>query len=67
VQGRILYAQRNFPEALKTFRRVLELNPRCIPDPRIGIGLCFWALGHKAKAKAAWQRSLDVVRCVPPL
>ncbi|KAF8212535.1 RNA polymerase II-associated protein [Mycena galopus ATCC 62051] len=59
-KGRILYAQRNFPEALKTFRRVLELNPRCLPDPRIGIGLCFWALGHKAKAKAAWQRSLDV-------
>ncbi|KAJ7933907.1 RNA polymerase II-associated protein, partial [Mycena leptocephala] len=59
-KGRILYAQRNFPEALKTFRRVLELNPKCLPDPRIGIGLCFWALGHKAKAKAAWQRSLDV-------
>ncbi|KAJ7140486.1 RNA polymerase II-associated protein [Mycena crocata] len=59
-KGRILYAQRNFPEALKTFRRVLELNPQCLPDPRIGIGLCLWALGHKAKAKAAWQRSLDV-------
>ncbi|KAF7357881.1 Tetratricopeptide repeat protein 1 [Mycena venus] len=59
-KGRILYAQRNFPEALKIFRRVLELNPRCIPDPRVGIGLCLWALGHKAKAKAAWQRSLDV-------
>ncbi|KAJ7658031.1 RNA polymerase II-associated protein, partial [Mycena rosella] len=59
-KGRILYAQRNFPESLKTFRKVLELNPRCLPDPRIGIGLCLWALGHKAKAKAAWQRSLDV-------
>ncbi|KAJ6625349.1 RNA polymerase II-associated protein [Mycena sp. CBHHK59/15] len=59
-RGRILYAQRNFSEALKTFRRVLELNPRCLPDPRIGIGLCLWALGHKVKAKAAWQRSLDV-------
>ncbi|KAK7006015.1 Tetratricopeptide repeat protein 1 [Favolaschia claudopus] len=59
-KGRILYAQRNFPEALKTFRRALELNPRCLPDPRIGIGLCLWALGHKEKAKAAWQRSLVV-------
>ncbi|KAJ7467095.1 RNA polymerase II-associated protein [Mycena latifolia] len=59
-KGRILYAQRNFLESLKTFRRVLELNPRCLPDPRIGIGLCLWALGHKEKAKAAWQRSLDV-------
>ncbi|KAJ6594521.1 RNA polymerase II-associated protein [Mycena capillaripes] len=59
-KGRILYAQRNFPEALKSFRRVLELNPKCLPDPRVGIGLCLWALGHKAKAKSAWQRSLDV-------
>ncbi|KAJ7167486.1 RNA polymerase II-associated protein [Mycena filopes] len=59
-KGRILYAQRNFPESLKVFRRVLELNPKCLPDPRVGIGLCLWALGHKAKAKAAWQRSLDV-------
>ncbi|KAF7322161.1 RNA polymerase II-associated protein [Mycena kentingensis (nom. inval.)] len=59
-RGRILFAQRNYTDALKTFRRVLELNPKCLPDPRIGIGLCFWALGHKAKAKSAWQRSLDV-------
>ncbi|KAF7305788.1 RNA polymerase II-associated protein [Mycena chlorophos] len=59
-RGRILFAQRNYHEALKTFRRVLALNPHCMPDPRIGIGLCFWMLGHKAKAKAAWQRSLDV-------
>ncbi|KAJ7213002.1 RNA polymerase II-associated protein [Mycena pura] len=59
-RARILYAQRNFLESLKTFRRVLELNPRCLPDPRIGIGLCLWAMGHKAKAKAAWQRSLVV-------
>ncbi|KAJ7646672.1 RNA polymerase II-associated protein [Roridomyces roridus] len=59
-KGRIQYAQRNYTEALKTFRRVLELNPRCLPDPRIGIGLCLWALGHREKAKAAWQRSLVV-------
>lgn len=60
-QGRVLYAERKFSEALKTFRRVLELNPRCQPDPRIGIGLCFWAMENKAMAKAAWERSLEVV------
>ncbi|KAF7315939.1 RNA polymerase II-associated protein [Mycena indigotica] len=59
-RGRVLFAQRNYHGALKAFRRVLELNPRCLPDPRVGIGLCFWVLGHKAKAKAAWQRSQDV-------
>lgn len=60
-QARIFYARRNFKEALKIFQDVLRFNPHCIPDPRIGIGLCLWALEHKAKAKAAWQRSMEVV------
>ncbi|KAL4073760.1 hypothetical protein V8B97DRAFT_1238806 [Scleroderma yunnanense] len=59
-KARILYARRNYPQALKLFQQVLQLNPSCIPDPRIGIGLCLWAMDHKAKAKAAWQRSLEV-------
>jgi RNA polymerase-associated protein CTR9 len=60
-QARILYARRQFSQALKLFQQVLQYSPRCIPDPRIGIGLCLWAMDHKAKAKAAWQRSLEVV------
>jgi RNA polymerase-associated protein CTR9 len=64
-QARILYARRQHSQALKLFQRVLLLNPRLLPDPRIGIGLCLWALGHHAKAKAAWQRSVEVV-CPAP-
>ncbi|KAG5647061.1 hypothetical protein DXG03_001431 [Asterophora parasitica] len=59
-KARILYARRNYREALKIFQDVLRYNPRCIPDPRIGIGLCLWALDQKPKAVAAWQRSLEV-------
>ncbi|KAI6121861.1 hypothetical protein F5141DRAFT_1092907 [Pisolithus sp. B1] len=59
-KARIMYARRNYPQALKLLQQVLQLNPSCIPDPRIGIGLCLWAMDHKAKAKAAWQRSLEV-------
>ncbi|KAN0091495.1 hypothetical protein V8E55_005061 [Tylopilus felleus] len=59
-KARILYARRSYPQALKLFQQVLQLNPACVPDPRIGIGLCLWAMDHKAKAKAAWQRSLEV-------
>ncbi|KAH7920613.1 TPR-like protein [Leucogyrophana mollusca] len=59
-KARILYARRSYPQALKLFQNVLQLNPSCLPDPRIGIGLCLWAMDHKAKAKAAWQRSLEV-------
>ncbi|OSX65808.1 hypothetical protein POSPLADRAFT_1064500 [Postia placenta MAD-698-R-SB12] len=59
-KAKILYARRQFPPALKLFQTVLKLNPRCLPDPRIGIGLCLWAMDHKAMAKAAWQRSAEV-------
>ena len=60
-QARILYARRQHPQALKLFQDVLRYNPECKPDPRIGIGLCFWALDQKPRAKAAWQRCLEVV------
>jgi len=60
-QARILYARRQYPQALKLFQDVLRYNPECKPDPRIGIGLCCWALDQKSRAKAAWQRSLEVV------
>ncbi|KAM5530528.1 hypothetical protein V8D89_015805 [Ganoderma adspersum] len=59
-KAKIAYARRQYPQSLKLFQRVLQLNPTCLPDPRIGIGLCLWAMDHKAKAKAAWQRSVEV-------
>ncbi|KAH9170927.1 RNA polymerase II-associated protein [Lactarius sanguifluus] len=59
-KARILYTRRQFPSALKLFQQVLQLNPYSLPDPRIGIGLCLWALNHKEKAKAAWERSVEV-------
>ena len=63
-KARILYTRRNFKESLRLFQDVLRYNPNCLPDPRIGIGLCLWAMDQKAKAKAAWQRSLEVVGCI---
>ncbi|KAI0743982.1 RNA polymerase II-associated protein [Daedaleopsis nitida] len=59
-KAKIAYAKRQYAQSLKLFQRVLQLSPNCLPDPRIGIGLCFWAMDHKAKAKAAWQRSVEV-------
>ena len=61
-QARVLYARRQYTQALKFFQDVLRYNPECKPDPRIGIGLCFWALDQRPRAKAAWQRGLEVVR-----
>ncbi|KAI0645859.1 RNA polymerase II-associated protein [Trametes meyenii] len=59
-KAKIAYARRQHPQALKLFQKVLQLNPNCQPDPRIGIGLCLWAMDHKVKAKAAWERSIEV-------
>ncbi|KAL7417075.1 hypothetical protein BDY24DRAFT_357824 [Mrakia frigida] len=59
-KGRILYTQRDPLSALRLFQRILQLNPQSLPNPRIGIGLCFWVLNSKEKAKAAWKRSLSL-------
>lgn len=60
-KARIAYARKQYPQALRIFQQVLQLKPDAQPDPRIGIGLCFWAMEQKAKAKACWERSLEVV------
>jgi RNA polymerase-associated protein CTR9 len=31
-----------------------------LPDPRIGIGLCYWHLDHRERALAAWRRAEEV-------
>lgn len=60
-KARIMYARKNYRESLQLYQRILRLGPHTQPDPRIGIGLCFWQLGEKAKAKKAWERSLELV------
>lgn len=59
-KARISYARKRYTEALKHFQVVLTLAPTTQPDPRIGIGLCFWALDLRDKARMAWERSLEV-------
>lgn len=38
----------------------MTLNPNMLPDPRVGIGLCFWQLDHRERALAAWKRAEQV-------
>ncbi|OCK78598.1 hypothetical protein K432DRAFT_406325 [Lepidopterella palustris CBS 459.81] len=60
-KARVHYSMGKFPEALKAYQSVLERAPDIIdPDPRIGIGCCFWQLGHKDDAQIAWQRALEL-------
>ncbi|KAJ2904599.1 Tetratricopeptide repeat protein 1 [Zalerion maritima] len=50
-----------YPEALSGYQDVLRRKPSMTdPDPRIGIGCCFWQLGFKEDASTAWKRSLEL-------
>lgn len=61
-KARVNYSMGKYADALKLYQNVLESSPELIdPDPRIGIGCCFWHLGFKDDAATAWQRSLDLV------
>ncbi|KAF1995103.1 TPR-like protein [Amniculicola lignicola CBS 123094] len=60
-KARVNYTMGRYAEALKLYQNVLESSPDLIdPDPRIGIGCCFWQLGFKDDAAGAWQRSLEL-------
>lgn len=56
-KARIHYVRRQFRVALKLYQSVLSAAPDFLPDPRIGIGLCFWNLGEHRLARRAWARS----------
>lgn len=60
-KARALFSLGKYPEALVNYQTALERAPDLQdPDPRLGIGCCFWQLGHKEDALQAWQRSLEL-------
>lgn len=59
-RARVLYQKKNYKGALKLYQSVLNGRPNMKPDPRIGIGLCFWKLDDKSTARLAWERSVEL-------
>lgn len=60
-KARAFFSMGKYPEALSSYQEVLQRMPDMVdPDPRIGIGCCFWQLGFKDDAKAAWDRCLEI-------
>lgn len=59
-KARFLYHKKNYRGALKLYQTVLRSRDNFNPDPRIGIGLCFWHLNQKTMALAAWERALEL-------
>ncbi|KAK4091214.1 hypothetical protein Purlil1_4228 [Purpureocillium lilacinum] len=60
-KARAFFSMHKYPNALTAYQDVLQKMPDLVdPDPRIGIGCCFWQLGFKEDAKVAWERSLEI-------
>ncbi len=60
-KSRALFSLGKYPEALVGYQEVVQKMPDLIdPDPRIGIGCCFWQLGFKDDAKTALERCLEL-------
>lgn len=60
-KARALFSLSKYAEACTLYQDVLRKMPDMVdPDPRIGIGCCFWQLGFKDDAKQAWERSLEL-------
>lgn len=60
-KARALFSMHKYPESLAIYQDVLTKMPDLVdPDPRIGIGCCFWQLGFKDDAKMAWERCLEI-------
>ena len=60
-KARAQFSLGRYADALHGYQMVLEQAPHIRdPDPRIGIGCCFWQLGFQDDAKGAWQRALEV-------
>jgi RNA polymerase-associated protein CTR9 len=60
-KARATYTMGRYAEALQMYQQALERAPDMLdPDPRIGLGCCLWALGHKDHAHSAWDRSLEL-------
>ena len=60
-KARVHYGRNQYAIALRLYQKALMARPDMQPDPRIGIGQCFWHLKMKSDALAAWKRALELV------
>lgn len=60
LRAKLLYQKKNYTASLRSFQELLVINPSMQPDPRIGIGLCFWQLKDYKIAIASWKRALNL-------
>lgn len=60
-KARTLFSMGKYADALEGYQDALHKMPDLVdPDPRIGIGCCFWQLNYKDDARTAWERALEI-------
>ncbi|KAG0211863.1 protein required for normal CLN1 and CLN2 G1 cyclin expression [Mortierella sp. GBA30] len=57
--ARIHFIRENYTQALALYRNVLKMLPDCNPNPRLGMGLCFYKLGMLEQAQQAFERCIE--------
>ncbi|CAB4253490.1 similar to Saccharomyces cerevisiae YOL145C CTR9 Component of the Paf1p complex [Maudiozyma barnettii] len=60
LRAKLLYHNKNYKASLKSFQELLVINPMIKPDPRIGIGMCFWQLKDHQMAIKSWKRAAQL-------
>ncbi|SMN19483.1 similar to Saccharomyces cerevisiae YOL145C CTR9 Component of the Paf1p complex [Maudiozyma saulgeensis] len=60
LRAKLLYHNKNYKASLKAFQELLVINPMIKPDPRIGIGMCFWQLKDYQMAIKSWKRAAQL-------
>ena len=56
----VQFNRRQFGDALKSYKKVLQLNPACPPEVRIGLAHCYAKLKHVDRAILAFKRVLEL-------
>ena len=54
VQALIDFNKANYLDCLKNLKELLNSNPRCPPNIRFAMGLCYYRLGNMEKARFAF-------------
>lgn len=64
----IFFNKKDYRGALAYYKKALRTNPNCPANVRVGMAHCFLKMGNQEKAKAAFQRALELdKKCVGAL